>query len=184
MVKNKKWSKVLKHKMLMKFSKAALTVMVIVAFATMTISCISSKEKAERDAATKKALTEAIAKKQWRIAIQSMSTLRYGSSVVSFGYQVELKGDTLVSYLPYMGDVYMPSFSSDGLNFEAPITSYQESRPKPDLTKIELTTKTREDEYVYIFEIFDNGHANLHVRSRNRDSISFTGDYEEPDTKE
>jgi len=76
-----------------------------------------------------------------------------------------------------MGQVYQnAAVDSEGLNFEAPIISYQESRPKKNMTRIELEVRTKEDHYNYILEIYDTGTAYIRVRGQNRDSISFDGD--------
>ena len=70
--------------------------------------------------------SDAIAAKQWRIDISSMNTLRYGSRIVTPDFYLELKGDTLCSYLPYLGQAQVsPMLSpSIGLNFEEPVLSY------------------------------------------------------------
>jgi len=47
--------------------------------------------------------SDAIAAKQWRIDIRSMNTMRYGSRIVTPDFYLELRGDTLHSYLPYLG---------------------------------------------------------------------------------
>ena len=82
-----------------------------------------------------------------------------------------------MSWLPYMGQVYQTStFSPQNLNFEAPIISYHETRPKKGLTRIELAVRTTEDIYQYQLDIYDSGTAYIRVRGQSRDSISFDGD--------
>ncbi len=65
------------------------------------------------------AVLGAIADKHWHIDITSMNTMRYGSKMVSTDFFLELRGDTLRSYLPYLGQVQSaPSLSPTiGLNF-------------------------------------------------------------------
>ncbi len=150
---------------------------VFVAITLLTMGCATSQQRAEQNAATQKAVTEALANRHLRINVHSMNPFRYASRTVSYGFFLELKGDTLVSYLPYMGQVYQnAAINSEGLNFEAAIISYHKSRPKKNMTRIELEVRTREDNYHYILEIYDTGTAYIRVRGQNRDSISFDGD--------
>lgn len=124
------------------------------------------------------AVLDAIATKRWHIDISSMNTLRYGSRSVTSDFYLELRGDTLRSYLPYLGDAHMPTMSpSIGLNFEEPVLTYKESKPKK-FTQIDIDVRTREDSYHYVVEIYDNGQAYIRVRSMNRDPISFDGTLE------
>jgi len=126
------------------------------------------------------AVLGAIATKRWHIDINSMNTMRYGSQMVTSDFYLELRGDTLRSYLPYLGDAQMPTLSpSIGLNFEALVLSYKESKPKSNkYTQIDIDVKTREDSYHYVIEIYDSGQAYIRVRSMNRDPISFDGTLE------
>ena len=124
------------------------------------------------------AVLGAIATKRWHIDISSMNTLRYGSRAVTSDFYLELRGDTLRSYLPYLGDAHMPTMSpSIGLNFEEPVLTYKESKPKK-YTQIDIDVRTREDSYHYVIEMYDNGQAYIRVRSMNRDPISFDGTLE------
>ena len=146
--------------------------------ATLPMGCATSQERMERLAETQQAVAEALAGRHWKIRVTSMSPARYSSRMVSYGYFLELKGDTLESYLPYVGRVYQaPAFStSQGLNFEETILNYQEARAKKDMTRMELQVKTREDLYHFFVEVYDNGRATIRVRAQNRDGISFDGD--------
>lgn len=122
--------------------------------------------------------TDAIAAKKWRIDIRSMNTMRYGSRMVTPDFYLELRGDTLCSYLPYLGQARVsPMLSpSIGLNFEKPVLSYKESQPKSKkYTQIDIDVRTQEDNYHYVIQLYDSGEAYIRVRSMNRDAISFDG---------
>ena len=126
------------------------------------------------------AVLGAIADKRWHIDITSMSTMRYGSRTVSADFFLELRGDTLRSYLPYLGQAQVSSSLSPtmGLNFEERVRQYQESRPKEKYTQIDIDVKTKEDTYHYVIDIYDSGQANIRVQSMHRDPISFDGTME------
>ena len=127
------------------------------------------------------AVLGAIATKRWHIDINSMNTMRYGSRTVTSDFYLELRGDTLRSYLPYLGQAQVsPTLSpSIGLNFEEPVLNYKESKPKSNkYTQIDIDVKTKEDSYHYVIEIYSNGQAYIRVRSMYRDPISFDGTLE------
>lgn len=123
------------------------------------------------------AVLGAIAMKQWHVDISSMNTMRYGSRTVTSDFFLELRGDTLQSYLPYLGNAYTSTLASTvGLNFEEPVLSYKESKPTSNkFTQIDIDVRTREDSYRYAIEIYDNGQAYIRVQSVNRDPISYDG---------
>ena len=134
--------------------------------------------KVAEQSAKHQAVADAIAAKRWRIDVNMMNTMRYGSRTVSPDFYLELRGDKLHSYLPYLGQARVsPTLSpSIGLNFEEPVLSYKESKPKSKkYTQIDIDAKTREDSYHYVIQLYDSGEATIRVRSLNRDAISFDG---------
>ena len=147
---------------------------------------LRSNDQKSRRKLTKKerqqvAVVDAIAAKRWHIDINTMSTMRYGSRTVTPDFYLELRGDTLHSYLPYLGQVHVsPTLSpSIGLNFEEPVLTYKESKPKSNkYTQIDIVVKTKEDSYHYVIELYGNGQAYIRVRSMYRDPISFDGTLE------
>lgn len=125
------------------------------------------------------AVLGAIDMKRWHIDITTMNTMRYGSRTVTPDFFLELRGDTLRSYLPYLGQAQVSQFSpSIGLNFEEPVRQYMESRPKSKYTQLDIDVRTREDSYHYVIDIYDSGEATIRVRSQYRDPVSFDGTME------
>jgi hypothetical protein len=148
-------------------------------FLLTLVSCATLQERTERKEQMKKAVAEAVATKQIHIDVTSMNTLRYGSRTVTPDFYLELKGDSVRSYLPYFGQAYQaPMMSpSQGLNFETKARSIKVSQPKNSLSRIEVDMRTDEDTYTYVIELYDSGKAYIHVRSQHRDPISFDGDF-------
>ena len=124
-------------------------------------------------------LTLMIANRRWHIDITSMNTMRYGSRTVTTDFFLELRGDTLRSYLPYLGQAQVsPSLSpSIGLNFEKPVKRYEKIGRKK-YTEIVMDVRTTEDSYRYIVDVYPSGEAYIRVNSQNRDPISFDGTIE------
>ena len=154
-----------------------IRVLIVLMVTALMGSCVTQQQRAEEKARMQKTVVEAVTKKQWRIDVTSMTTLRYGSRTVTPDFYLELRGDTLQSYLPYLGQAHQaPMVSpSQGLNFKAPITKYEERKPKAHLSQIEIDVKTQEDTYHYRIELYDTGQAYIQVRSQHRDPISFDG---------
>ena len=146
----------------------------------MIVGCATQQERAEQRAKMQLAIAMAVTSRQLHIDISSMSTLRYGSKTVSSDFFLELRGDTLRSYLPYWGQAYQAPLGSPsiGLNFEMPILRYSQIRPKPNKTQLELDVRTQEDTYHYFIDLYDTGEAYIRVTSLNRDPISFDGTLE------
>ena len=145
----------------------------------MLVGCATAEERAARAAEQAKAVKTALQERNYQIAVNRMYPSRGASKIVSSGYSVEVRNDSLISYLPYFGRAYdVPYGGGNGLNFSAPIRNYKESQTKSDLRHIEIDVKNDEDTYLYTLDIFDNGSADINVRSRQREPISFSGQME------
>ena len=93
-------------------------------------------------------------------------------------YYVEVRNDSLFSYLPYFGRAdYLPYGGGKGLDFEAPILridGIHNERKQCDIYYIEVQTK--EDYHLYELQMFEgSGTVRLDVQSRQRDLIRFEG---------
>ena len=145
--------------------------------ATLLLGCATQQERAEKREAMRKAVAEAVEKKQIHVGILSMNSMRYGSRTVTPDFFLELRGDTLRSYLPYLGQVHQASITSpsQGLNFETVVQNYQLNSKKAHKWEMELVAKTQEDTYHYRIELYDTGQTYIQVRSLHRDPISFDG---------
>lgn len=139
--------------------------------------CATQQERARRRAQLQQAIEQAVGRRQLHIDITSMNTLRYGSRIVTPDFFVELRGDTLNSYLPYLGQAYQAPYGSpsQGLNFKQRAERIVQSEPKPHLTCFNIYVRTREDYYHYRLEVYSTGKAFVHVQSQHRDPVSYDG---------
>ncbi len=142
------------------------------------VSC-STLTQAEREALNAKRtkyVNSVLNKRRYTIDVTMMYPRRGGAEVLTSNWSVEVKGDTLVSYLPYFGVAHEASFGSNpGLNFTAPIKSYQDSGFKKGKRLIQLKTDSEDDNLQYQFEIMDNGSTSIEVISRKKDGIGYSG---------
>lgn len=155
---------------------ACLQLIHVFLFAMLLCSCATSAEKALQRTEKVRMVEQALNDRNYKIEVDRMYPMRGSSRNVSFGYSVEVRNDTLISYLPYFGRAYnVPYGGGKGLNFKAPIESYQEYMRKNGLRHIEIGTLNDEDSYLYTIEVFDNGSASIEVRARQRERISYSG---------
>jgi len=139
--------------------------------------------KAEREA--KKAerakyVAKVLDKRHYQIDVNVMFPRRGGSMVVTSNWSLEVKGDTLVSYLPYFGVSHEAVIGTQqGLNFTAPIKSYTDSGFIKGKRTIRLKADSEEDQLEFQLEVMDTGSSYIDVISRKRDGIGFSGDISE-----
>ena len=139
--------------------------------------CSSMKTMTAEDRNVKEtALKEAIEKREFIIDVDRMMPTGGRSRVLTSSYSLEINGEDVKSHLPFEGRAYsIPYGGGEGLIFNSKISEYVSSVDAKGRAVIEFRTKTKEDQYVYRIEIYPNGSASIHVRSNNRQAISFSG---------
>ena len=153
---------------------------VILMAATLCCGCVSQKSstKVERFEQDAQLIQAALNEHKFTVEVDHVYPSRFPAQHLDYGYEITVRNDSLISYLPYFGRAYsLPYGGGKGLNFKARISQYQTKRNKKDLTRIDLTAQNEEDIYQYQVEIFDNGSADIQVLSRQRESIRFTGTF-------
>ena len=159
-----------------KLEKSLLTVVLSLLALVMLSGCATAEERAARAAEQAAKVKIALTERQYKIGINRMYPMKGSSKSVSASYAVEVRNDSLISYLPYIGRAYqVPYGGGKGLNFSERIGSYQESQTKKGLRRIEIGVKNEEDTYSYYIDVFDNGNTSIAVQSREREPISFSG---------
>ena len=97
-------------------------------------------------------------------------------------YSVEIRNDSVISYLPYYGRAYsIPYGGGEGLNFKAPLTDYKLEWDKKETAKIKFSARSEEDKFDFIIDVFSNGSSSIFVNMQNRQSISFQGELDMPE---
>lgn len=141
--------------------------------------CASAEERAARAAEQAAKVTKALEARDYKIAVNRMYPMKGSSRSVSYGYSVEVRNDSLISYLPYFGGAYnVPYGGGKGLNFSDRIGSYRESQKNNGERQIEINVTNEEDTYIYLIKVFSNGNSSIDVTSRQRDHISYSGELE------
>jgi hypothetical protein len=114
--------------------------------------------------------------KHFKVMIQWAYPMQGSPISLTGNYSLEIKGDTIQSYLPYYGRAYsIPYGGGKGLNFNATISDYNIVYKK-DRFRVYIKTRNEEDIYVYQIEVFKNGSTGINVDCQKRESIKFQGD--------
>lgn len=97
---------------------------------------------------------------------------------LSSGFSVEIKGDSIISYLPYFGRAYnVPYGGGKGLSFTELYQDYRVAHPKSDLTSIYVIVDNKEDVYQYRIDVYDDGESSVEVNSRERERMYYRGSF-------
>lgn len=151
----------------------------VISFVVCACSTLTNAERAERDAKKAQAVEKALAERHYKVEINMMNPRRGRAVNVSPDFSLEVKGDTLVSYLPYFGRAFsVPYGGGKGLNFTAPISEYHSAKGRKGATLITMKAVNEEDVYSFRLEIFNNGSTSIDLTARERESISYSGQIE------
>ena len=99
--------------------KTFITTLLFACSAMVTLSgCATAEERAARAAEQALKVKTALTQRRYKIDVNRMYPMNGNSRNVSYGYSVEVRNDTLISYLPYFGRAYnVPYGGGKGLNF-------------------------------------------------------------------
>jgi len=120
-----------------------------------------------------------IAQQHFTINVSHMYPLRGMSKHLSGTYCVEVDGEDIDSYLPYIGGVSgaIPYGGGKGLNFEGKIIGYESFYNESEQRyEINMVVDSGEDTLYYSISVYSNASAYVMVRSRIRDQISYSGE--------
>lgn len=113
--------------------------------------------------------------------IDHMSPVGYPNRVLPGGiYFVEVINDMANIMLPYIGQVYMPRYNSEGSSFKEPYTDLKVERNKKNNASI-MTFKTSHDNIVYTvnMELWDGGPVDITLTPNNAQSCHYSGTWDE-----
>ena len=157
--------------------KKLLIFLLAATFAVIAVSaCGAAGMTAADKAQIEQTVQDQLTAKDYTVLIQLMIPPVGASRAVS-NYSVKVSGDTLVSYLPYIGRAYnLPYGGGKGLDFTAKIGHYHDQVLQDGNHNIIINLSNGEDIFVYNLNVSPSGSAFLTVSSRNRQTISYTGE--------
>ena len=144
--------------------------------------CATSKEKAAREAEQAAKVKAALAERHYKIVVNSMADLsrtdEQRSPQLKSNYSLEVRNDSLISFLPHYGNNHIlgeAGVGTRGLILYEPISSYQEELTKKGKRHIEISVKKNNDTHIFVIEVSANGNSSISLRSRQRERISYFG---------
>lgn len=159
--------------------KTIISTLALAATLTISVPAAAQQDKESKKERTEQAVKKALEERNYTIAINHMNPMKGRSRTLTSDYSIEVRNDSLFSYLPYAGEAYnVPYGGGKALNFNAPIGEYKQEAGKKGRTEITLDVKNEEDHYTYRLTVFPNGNATLNVQAIHRQSISFSGEME------
>ncbi len=148
-------------------------------FAACATTKLTPEEKAAQRKAKQEEMLQLINSRHFVTPMRVMHSNMVGSKTIDFGYGVTVKGDTIISYLPYMGRAHNLAYGNDeGLNFVGTITEYRIERSMKDAYTVQLLAASPNTLYIYTFLVYDDGNVQLSVTSRDKEAIGFNGSIE------
>ena len=163
----------------MKTKKQILMLLLALLVGFPTLSAQSKKEKKEQK---KEAVKKLIASENYKIDVQTALPMRGRSIPLTSPYSLEIRNDSVISYLPYFGRAYsIPYGGGDGLNFRAPLKEYSMEMDKKGNAVIKCIARNPEDRFEFRAKVYSNGSTSIDVNMQNRQSISFQGELDMKD---
>lgn len=158
----------------MKTKKQFLMLILALLVGLPTISAQSKKEKREQK---KEEVKKLIVSENYKIDVNTALPMRGRSIPLTSPYSLEIRNDSVFSYLPYYGRAYsIPYGGGNGLHFKAPLKEYTMDMDRKGNSVIKFTARSPEDKYDFRMKVYSNGSASIDVNMQNRQSISFHGE--------
>lgn len=97
--------------------------------------------------------------------------------ITDAGYLLQVKGNTLIAYLPYFGRAYQaPVNSADaGINFTSENFNYVVTEGKKESYNVSISTKDRTFNSTFNLTVYKDGTAYLQANSTDKQQISYNG---------
>jgi len=144
----------------------------------LIMQCGSSQKASEASSVKQADVKKLLESRRYRFIPQSVQT-QSGRSRQITNFFLEVRQDTLISYLPYYGVAYSaPMGASEGpLDFKASNTTYNSQLAGNGNTQITIRPEdSRTDAQEFFLSVSSSGYGNLSVRFNNRQSVSFYGE--------
>ncbi len=153
--------------------------LVVLALTISFFDASAQKRKKSDDKVFDKAVIELIEKRDFKLVATQAHSQGGRSVSLNRDYSVELRGDSIISHLPFYGRAYrIPYGGGDGLSFESTIKEYKIKEGKKGSIEVRFSSRTREDTFDFTITIYPNGSANIVVTSNNRQSMSYHAELE------
>ena len=113
------------------------------------------------------------------VTIDEMYPERYGPRNSLWEFSLTMRGDSALVYLPYMGQMQVPVFDFDGLNFEHRYRDLKVGATRRgDGVVLTFAVRHQTMAYTFVVTAFANHHADIVVIPSGADRCRYTGRWE------
>jgi len=159
--------------------KTLATILFALLIMSTAVQPVDAQTKAQKKAAKEAELKELINSKKFTFQAYNVYPAYGGSRYLSTDYDVRIAGDSVISYLPYFGEVYSGggynSSTDSGIKFTSTDFEYNSTKNKNGSWNIIIKPKDGRNATQLLFTIQANGRTDLAVVSQNRQRIRFDG---------
>lgn len=126
---------------------------------------------------TKDSVAALVKSRSFIFYANSVDPLRGTTRFLTGNYDMKVKGDSLISYLPYFGRSQNAPLTPDetGLIFTSTDFDYNFTPRKKNSWTVTFNVKDQKNLSKYILTIYNDGSADMMATSNFRDQISFRG---------
>lgn len=144
--------------------------LLIVMIASLNIASAQNSKK-------ESAVTSLILSKNYVFEAQSATPMRGQVRQLTYGYDLTVTKDTIISHLPYFGRAYVAPMnpSEGGIMFTSTKNDYKVRARRKGGWEVSIETKDQGDNKKMTLSVQESGYATLQVTSNNRQPISFYG---------
>ncbi len=122
------------------------------------------------------AVAEKVMSDNYIVTFDVMTPVRGRSFTLSHPWDIRIEGGRLYSYLPYVGEAYVPLLGpGEGLDFEAEIRDYTVNQGRRGVLEIEFWVVSADDRYEYYLSIYPDGGAYLRVMPDRKSAVTYDG---------
>ena len=131
-------------------------IIIILMFMMMAgLSDIYAQNKREIKEQREQAIKEQIIAEKYKISVNTAYPRRGRTVHLSSPYSVEIRNDSVISYLPFYGRAYsIPYGGGEGLIFQAPLDEYEMEMNKKGTAKVKFTARSPEDKFTFNLTIY------------------------------
>ena len=145
---------------------------VIAGIIMLVAICFASKAQ-EMDAETTQGILDS---KNYVFKAKSATPQRGQVRHLTSEYDLVIKKDSVIAWLPFFGRSYEATINSEGgIKFTSTDFAYTIEKAKKKKWEITIKPKDAPDIQQVFLTVFDNGEATLQVLSTNKESMSFHG---------
>jgi hypothetical protein len=154
-------------------------------FAQSTEKKSKKQLKAEQKALKIQLIKELVDSKTFAFKATSVIPKNEKTRTLTSDFGIEVKNDSVFSYMPYFGNTYSRDYSSfkdSPMGFMQPFESYKKTKTKSGYD-VDISVKNEHDVIDLAFHISKTGSASVTASSINRQAISYMGEVLAPAAK-